>query len=217
MDNVFRIVNDYGTTFLDDTYKNLTLISKGTLQINSGTTGFITFNGTNPVLAVRCQEGVTIAVVSTYFANNVWNAELRLSAQGAGTTVSYYVFDLIPPANTPFVQGHRLWNAAGELIFDSELPYLRVIDILQNSDRSQQSINFQAMEAVVFLTPTIDQLGGSGGYTHRTDGFVLTNGHFYPQSIDLGYTDTSDNGTNPTNEPTYDYNSIMLVIDVTNL
>jgi len=112
MDNVFRIVNDYGTTFLDDTYKNLTLINKGSIQISAGTTGYqsawITFNGTNPVLAVRCQEGVTIAVVSTYFANNVWNAELRLSAQGAGTTVSFYVFDLIPPANTPFVQGHRL-------------------------------------------------------------------------------------------------------------
>lgn len=213
----FQITNDFGTTSIDDTYKNYSMTSKGTKTFSGGTQfGSIAFSGNNPVIAVAPPAidycAVCIPAI-TQTGPGAFSAELNVS--GGVTSVDYYIFDYVP--NTTPTGLVRVFDGAGNPTFDSNLPYLRGVEFCIGTSRSSSYVS-GTKEAAVICTPNLSQDGGPGYYIIYASGVQRQSGGLlYPFNMMTEYHDTSDNGNNNDVNPTYSYDTATLIIDVTGL
>lgn len=126
-----EIIGDHGSVILDENYSNLALRLKGTATLSSIGTGprgnsvdiDVTGLGLNrPMVAIRCPGPGMVGFGHFSRTGN------RLRFHGtAGQSFTYYVFDT--PIMTTTTNGLKIWNAAGDLVFDSNQKYARVRDV----------------------------------------------------------------------------------------
>jgi hypothetical protein len=133
-----RVFGDSGVFQIDNTYRNLSLREKGTFVTTSNMyssvsvaqisarTGF-----TSPILAVG---GSVLSQPIVLYDSGTGRFSFAVRASGPiGTQVPYWIFD-VPPPPPASGAGIRVWNASGQLVFDSSLPPLRVVKFSVNSD-----------------------------------------------------------------------------------
>ncbi|CAG9184326.1 hypothetical protein CURE108131_25190 [Cupriavidus respiraculi] len=126
----FRVVNDWGTVQIDDTYANLALKHAQTYQTGPPASQYygsdltFSFAGATPFFAYRCTAGYA-TVFSIHESGGVWTVRMRCSA-GVGTPITVYVFDR--PIVSAGGWGFDVFDAAGNLTFSSGYKYMRVVD-----------------------------------------------------------------------------------------
>jgi len=115
-----RIINDAGTTLIDETYSNLCLHTKGSLTLNAvaGTIHNVAGTwGDTAVVAVR-SSGKVFATIQAGSITIIG---------AASAVVTYYVFDV--PTAPYSTYGLLIYNAAGDVVFDALKKYARVAAI----------------------------------------------------------------------------------------
>jgi hypothetical protein len=115
---------DTGTFLIDETFRSLAVRRKGTVTLGADGSGSVSWESpVMPMLAVRCTKEVAVFGGTVIFGGNlVW----RLWGT-PGAVVSYWLFDV--PVPTGGTHGLQLYNAAGELTFDSSMQYARYAGI----------------------------------------------------------------------------------------
>lgn len=124
-----KIINDAGTVQVDELYKNMALFAKEVsttnVVISAGRSKrTFTYDSTlvNPIFAVRCADW---AVARATFASGTWTVDVFVE-DPSGTAFTLYVFG--EPISSGSTIGFQVFNASSQLVFDSNLKYLRVID-----------------------------------------------------------------------------------------
>lgn len=148
-----RIRNVNGFKQVDDRFRNLAVVAKGTTTVNSGNTEqvfgwppvLIRINGDNPVIAFQCttcyirvrRNEVSPGVFDFYLY--AWPVTVVPNWSGQ---LKYWIFDTPPAA--PAGVGVRIRNrTTGLVVFDSRLEYMKVMGavnrtaVLPQSDTSQ--------------------------------------------------------------------------------
>jgi len=111
---------DSGTYVIDDTFRSLAVRATGTVTLDADGYGSVTRAGpVSPMLAIRCTTN-TAVFGGTVFTGGSMNWNLRGTP---GAVVTYYVFDV--PTAQPGNYGLQIYNAAGQLCFDSSMQYAR--------------------------------------------------------------------------------------------
>lgn len=154
-----QIRNTAGSIQIDENYKNLALVAKSTIVTTVSGGGWshvdLTISGVHPVLALRC----TTAACYYYYVTNSgssWTYRLFVNNATAGAdTITYYVFDE-PPAPVMSGFGMLVFNAAGEVTFDSRHKYLRVEDFVEHP-HTEADLTFTAgrQYAAILSKPSI--------------------------------------------------------------
>ncbi|WP_375188418.1 hypothetical protein [Sphingobium yanoikuyae] len=138
-----KVINTSGTVQVDETYRNLELISKTTISTSahgsSGGSAVMTGShftvtvtgGVNPIVATACSaEWVGLDGKGSSRSGSTFTFHFYCSG-AAGTSVTVYVFDTPSTPSTPSSNyGLEVKNAAGARCYNSGLKYLRVQDIL---------------------------------------------------------------------------------------
>lgn len=120
-----QIVNNFGTILIDENYKNLALRQK------TATTTVAASNG-RATVAMSGMNAPMIALASTAYTGvkHMLSSLASFVIQGPSVgsqAVTAYVFD--EPQASGMSQGLMVYNAAGELTFDSGNKYARVVDV----------------------------------------------------------------------------------------
>lgn len=124
-----QILNTFGTIMIDENYKNLAVRQSGSVsKTGRSTTELvpITYPIDAPIVAISPAQ---FAYVSSLLPSG------QSFRYGGGisrpTSIDYYVFDtpVIQPGNF----GLQVYNALGQLTFDSGMKYARVVDIFGGS------------------------------------------------------------------------------------
>ncbi|UXC37202.1 hypothetical protein [Cupriavidus gilardii] len=123
----FRVLNDWGTVLIDDTFANLALMS-----VNNYTTvpttrwggSDLTFSFTSqfPIFAFRCETAYA-TVISVHQNGNTYTVGMRCSGN-AGTAIRVYLFDR--PTVPTSGWGIRVRDENGAITFDSGYSYMRL-------------------------------------------------------------------------------------------
>ncbi|RLK45936.1 hypothetical protein [Cupriavidus plantarum] len=127
-----KIWGSHGFVQIDGTYRNLGLRAKGSVfsgGVSSETGWFyaiVTLPADAPVLAWR-STAPTVQQVISQVGNQI---TYYFQCQGSGVRVDYWLFDYPNLALLPGNYGLRVWNVAGDVVFDSRAKYMRVIDTL---------------------------------------------------------------------------------------
>lgn len=128
------IKNDSGTIQIDETWRNYGLRAKGTVTTTSDSTFTtslftITVAGTNPLIAIYSTTNWIILQVTKSGSNTVFTG---LCSGAAGTSITYYWFDVMTAVSGQ-TDGLNIWNEAGQLVFTSARPPLRIVDFLSGT------------------------------------------------------------------------------------
>ncbi|WP_294196538.1 hypothetical protein [uncultured Sphingomonas sp.] len=209
------IANNYGSIIVNENFKNDYLVRKGTVTISSRSSYDFTsvnFSGVAPKFAFRENTGgKMVGVTSIDYYNGTYTANMVCSDTPA--TITYYIFDTVPD-NLPSLGYFSVRDGQGRLTFDSNLKYLRLIDFVSGNGRTAPKVA-GVTEAAIICSPNMQQWGGGGGFSTVASA-VADFGFGYDLAyLNMGYTDTSDGGTINSNEPTYDYPTSVMIIDVT--
>lgn len=118
-----------GTFVVDDTFKSLGMRQKNSVVLGADGRASITWNSpTSPMVAVACTSEVAVfggtQITAGIVTWNLWGTPY--------TAVDYWIFD-VPPASTSHA-GLQIYNAAGELTFDSSLKYARYASYFTTND-----------------------------------------------------------------------------------
>lgn len=131
-------MNDSGTVQIDDHYSNLRLIQKGTVPVGKTEVAIM---GTFPILALRLEQpaggGLDLYVFqeACVKTGGRWVYTIGTTLGGVakpGTVVEYYAFDKAPSSASTF--GMQTFNSSGELIFDANEKYLKILRSIHVSD-----------------------------------------------------------------------------------
>jgi hypothetical protein len=118
------IINNYGTILIDENYKNLALRQK-TATATTTPLGRVTvpMSGMNtPMVALASAQYTGVKSIRSDLAS------FLIQGRDIGTdAVTAYVFD--EPQASGVVAGLLVYNAAGQLTFDSGNKYARVVDV----------------------------------------------------------------------------------------
>lgn len=158
------VYNDTGALQIDSLYRNMSLVSRGTLALNGSDQGTcyadVPRTPGTPVIAWRSDFPVSRSYAP--------NGDFRLSANLSelGKPIQYYVFDW-PKLITPGNSGLQVYDGIGELIFDSNMRWFKVKGLVSTGDpqSSGQDNSFGArtyatMQASPAGQLTFAQLGG---------------------------------------------------------
>jgi hypothetical protein len=227
-----RFRNNTGNVLIDDTYQNLALRASG--QVTTAPTFvpnlsqvFLTLPADQAVLAFRCANPCSIFSVT--YANG--NATYQICTAGGNAVVSYWQFDLPKytggPADWPklIVKNPN----TGEVIFDSRLRYMRIVDFIERSMVDSNPDPYQPVYAgkTVAVVESkrawnmVSQLvpgnppyavGGYSGSFASTPSATQVNVY-----KNRGYYDYSEQPANSNGYPAgYSYQSSYMVLDVSN-
>lgn len=213
----FKIVGNHGSTMIDENYKNFNLTATGyvtTPQAGQNVMydyGQVTYTGSNPLIALRPRGQFSVGATGTYQdGNGVYHTGFITGGSGS---LQYYVFDTVPDY-TGNTFGVQVRNASGAVTFDSNLRYLRILEIFHSYN--DRSVPFTGRtEAAIFCTPDSSVEGGFGGYAYFWNGIYDGGNGLRPGRINLEYTDTSDYGNNNDYNSGYDYPPVTCLVDVT--
>lgn len=141
----FRVTGNYGLQ-IDDTYHNLMMVAKGATATLSSVGAYedvvyVGSAGCTPVLAISCTSRASIGQVTV--SGNTWTWRLFVPyTPNSGThdignggvtqtpaAVNWYVFDK-PPAAPTSGYGLVVWDASGNVVFDSTRKAMRVVGVL---------------------------------------------------------------------------------------
>jgi hypothetical protein len=132
---MIEVINDAGTVLIDDNYSNACLAAKGavtltTLPMGNNSACYrteITFVSAQlPMLALEL-NGIQVIHSFTTLSGNTWTFTLVHPKAYAGSVLNYYIFSI--PSLVANAGGLvQLFNAAGQLVFDSNLKYMRVFN-----------------------------------------------------------------------------------------
>lgn len=129
----FMVKNTFGSTQVDELYKNLCVVASGTINEASAGSGNVlkgpTYTGTAPLIAFSCSE-FFVGVAETAVSGNTWTYYFRLPGQISGNfTLRWWIFDVPPSASLPSF-GLVVRNSTGDITFRSDYNYLRISQIL---------------------------------------------------------------------------------------
>lgn len=160
-----QVYNDSGILQIDGTFRNLSLISTGSILCNNTSTEIpatygdvVVPNSTSPLLAFPgIGNGVTCTVISVSGSNRTF----RVFYEGnVSVTIPYYVFDV--PDSTPTTFGLQVYNSSGQLCFDAAKKYMRVLDFYTNNPVFPNSVSKTYPGKTVALIPTTYSRGVVG-------------------------------------------------------
>ena len=135
-----EIINNHGTTLIDDTYSNLAVRHQGTLAAGAGSRTVSVPGLSQPVPAVR-STAYAIALGRSGNNGTIWSA--------GGAQVHWYVFDV--PTSSSGGYGLQVFNSSGQLTFDSSRKYARVRAL--QSGVGSQTYDSGRQYAVAALVP----------------------------------------------------------------
>ncbi|WP_120123394.1 hypothetical protein [Pseudomonas sp. LS-2] len=217
---------------IDGTYKNLAVRASGQVTtvptfVPNLSRAYLTLPADQAVMAFRCANPCSIFSV-TYSGGN---ATYEFCTAGGNAVVSYWQFDLpkytAGPANWPKLIVRD--PVTGEVVFDSRLKYMRILDFIERSMVDANANPYQPTYAgkVVAVVESkrawnmVSQLVPGnppyavGGYS----GSFASTPSNTQVSIDKnrGYYDFSEQPANPNGYPAgYSYQSSYMVLDVSN-
>ena len=189
----FQVINTDGVVQVDQDYKNYALYSKTVL---TGSFGGSSINTSDP-LPVPSTGTYIIALQtnSTSYAARVYGSTIAsYSTTASPPVVTAYVF--AAPSTSAEAHGLRVFNSAGEVVFDSGLKYMRVVyagyipDISASGGGPPYTYSGLASGSYAFVQAFSRQLysysGGAPGsftvfrdwYQSRSTGFEVRNGLF---------------------------------------
>lgn len=229
-----EIVGNDGRILINDRYKNMVLTWKGNVTFPSPGSPIIgslaTFSYTlnsaiPPVLAIYSTFPVVVQSMSK--VNNTYTWYIASGADGRGGTVEVYVFTL--PQNVGDAGGIiHLFNDSGELVFDSNLKYMKVHSNLRhvlgfNTDfavtpghkyacvTSTAAGQFQQVPYPPLTQPPLYGVSeqGSRAGAYMRDGFISTR--------TFGYSSRNYATSQPPSGTYSQQNGVMLAIDVTGM
>ena len=135
-----------GSVQIDETYRNLAFKQKGTLTLSSSPGGSpqagIGTPGSNGVFAITASGADFVNPVIVFYSPNTHIALIKRRLVNATTfhiqvvaygsdapnkTFQYFLFD-VPPAPSGTGYGLRVMDSAGNLTFDSNLKYMKVLN-----------------------------------------------------------------------------------------
>lgn len=128
-----KVWNKDGFVQIDGTYRNLGLRAKGSVYSGgvSSSTGFFIASVTLPAAAPMLAWRATAPTVQRQIVQSGAQITYYFECQGSGVRVDYWLFDFPDFSIMPGNYGLRVWNAGGEVVFDSRAKYMRVVDSLQ--------------------------------------------------------------------------------------
>lgn len=214
------ILNTAGTTQIDELYRNFCLAEKGTQTTSSGLAtvfghiGEVTFTGgVSPIIAIRSAAYSYPAYVTKSGSTYTWG----IAIEGAsGQSFSYYIFDA-PPTGLA-THGLRVFDASGNVVFDSGYNYMRVADFIALSGEAESGnrVFTSGREYAAIMTPP--SLIFSTGYDAGWGDYVSGIGTSVLKFVDhtLYWSVAALAGGIPGYvEPSASYSNV-LVVDVTN-
>jgi len=133
------VLNDAYTVQIDENYKNLSLATKGLVATGTKSDGSFSYNeqhadivytansSSPPMLAVLGDYMGYVVLLSRSGNTFTWRAVFP-SASGS-ISVNYWIFDK-PPNAAVGTFGLKVWDSAGNLSFDSNMLYAKVVGTL---------------------------------------------------------------------------------------
>lgn len=120
---------------IDSTYKNLALVSTHTLTAKYGTASpQLTITGKNPVIAIGNTNGAYVGLWYSQRSGNTFSYRFASSYDDSGTPFTVYVFD--EPDSVAAGSGLTVWNESGEVVFNSEMKYLKPLGMFSSAGAS---------------------------------------------------------------------------------
>lgn len=173
-----EIINDFGTTLLDDSFKGYYLHSKGVASISGGIGLVSVANCTSPVVA-----GEPPPVIAVKFPG--FTQLYRGDQSGTTYTWTFYIEEAY--RSSPFeyfifkeaLPGHAqgtgllvLRNANNEVIYDSDAKYLNVVDVIYTpyTQPVSRSYNDELTYAICVTQPMVRRASADspGGWNSIT-------------------------------------------------
>jgi len=132
-----RIVNTFGTLLIDETYSNLALRQRGSVTLGSNNNLHVPLaNGFNsPIVALTSDRPARVGIINTTAATPFIG--LRGREGDPAANMDYYMFDKPLSSLAVGNAGLKVYNASGQLTFDSRLKYARVVDIFGGETQGQ--------------------------------------------------------------------------------
>lgn len=192
----FQFVNADGHVTIDETYFNYAFVSKHTLSFQAaggpvtggfGHQAFLTLSGREfPIVAAKCSHPFTVSRRRKNGSD--WQFGWITSHTGGaaiGDTIEVFVFDRPPPIAGNGI-GLQIFDASGQVTFDSRHRYMRVVDArtLVGSSPSA-NVNLGAGDYAQIITrPSYRWMGTQASPTADwqwacSAGLVTSNGNGY--------------------------------------
>ncbi|SEG59261.1 hypothetical protein [Bosea lathyri] len=132
-----QIINDAGTVQIDETYKNLCFRERRAISLSHSAGNAyhdIVITGRTVLVAMQSQYYAPF-LLSTQFDGTNWTYRWGFTFLGAGYpssgTAYLWIFDDAPPNPDSF--GFEVYDAAGELIFQSNAKVLKISGVRGNA------------------------------------------------------------------------------------
>lgn len=171
-----RIINDFGTTQIDESYFNLVLLSKVSYSVSVPTSPTsVTHTVSSPLALIALQVWPhTFTVSGSQLSSGVWT--FRVSFYNNPSTsdpCNYTVYSFGLPPTPSETTGLKVSNASGGLIFHSEFKPLRILSVMASTSGytapSGRSIACLQFEPSIYST-----LLGADGNLLRCDGAQIS-------------------------------------------
>ncbi|MBV6853746.1 hypothetical protein P2C08_14090 [Xanthomonas perforans] len=218
-----QIINSNGFIQIDETYRNLHFKRKGTATTNVVAPGVagnssvqIQISDVNAMMliAVRCSS--LVSMTSYNINGSTVTVGLVVNAR-VGATVDWYAFDTAPQAAAA-TYGLQVFNASGQIVFDSAHSPMRVVDTYQVNGSAGNTRTYPAGRSYaavfspgIYVVPVNAGPEGSNGYAVNLPGVRIgsSSGDVTVAPFQIqGSSGSSFNQTLPSN---------VMVIDVTHL
>ncbi|WP_047305210.1 hypothetical protein [Pseudomonas fluorescens] len=180
MGSYFECVNDWGSVQISDSFSNYVLWKKGRAVSSIGVSYTQVWNITAPmprsgaraIIVFEPPPGVAILSMYQKFQGSTQLANIYSSdVYTAGQVISYYVFI---PSDDPDVTLEPakglfcVWNEEGKLIYDSEAPYLKVLEYREHYyGQARYQVLYPNAKRTGFVISQsqwyVDSGGGPGG------------------------------------------------------
>lgn len=149
----FRVVNTANTVQVDERFANLALSASGTVYVSGAYD--LTVSGVTPLVAIVPTGNSSGRLsITRGRSNGDGTFTFRLFTSWFGLDVDYFVFD--KPATLGSGYGLRVFDASGNVTFDSRLKYMRVqeliIDQTSNGDGMDWSRTFTSGRRYAVVT-----------------------------------------------------------------
>lgn len=180
-----RILNTAGTVQIDELYKNMEVRAVGTATTTMAYSGAasiaeIAYSGANPILVIRSANPATL--YKQQVSGSSWTFYVVVLG-ATGQSVDYWIFDN-PDNATPTGYGLAVYSASGDVIFNSNKKYLRVVDFFKGTGWSADNRTYVSGRvygfATVFAGYGEQLITLSGGFYIRNEfamsGSNITNG-----------------------------------------
>lgn len=133
----FQVINDNGILQIDEFFRNMVLVARGTAQTSSNSgVGIMPYQGADffelpypvaqrqPVVAVRCAPQAGNSYGITWL---VQDDRIQFFSLGNNVVFEYFIYDRIDFGNASGNTGMQVFNAEGVEVFNSNNNYMKVL------------------------------------------------------------------------------------------